>query len=177
MKTDGIYVSDKQTINWQKLSGTESLPLQGGYGYQSSDTGRLKNIFVMGKTMYVGTLFGIYKKADITDVKDGNTFENISYSLSQNYPNPFNPTTTIKYTIPTVETGYIPSLQHVTLKIYDILGREVAALVNKEQSAGNYEVEFDGSKLSSGIYIYTIRVYSLGRAGNFVDNKKMALIK
>ncbi|MBI1937533.1 MAG: T9SS type A sorting domain-containing protein [Ignavibacteriales bacterium] len=66
---------------------------------------------------------------------------------------------------------------NVTVKIYDLLGKEIAALVNKEQSAGNYEVEFDGSKLSSGIYIYTIRVYSQGRAGNFVDNKKMTLIK
>jgi len=175
MKTDGIYVSDKQTINWQKLSGTENLPVQNGY--QPEDVGQLKNIFLIGKTMYVGTLSGIYKKDDITDVKDGNTFENISYSLSQNYPNPFNPTTTIKYTIPTVETGYIPSLQHVTLKIYDILGREVAALVNKEQSAGNYETEFDGSKLSSGIYIYSIRVYSPGRAGNYAASKKMILAK
>ena len=170
-KTTGIYVSEKQTINWQKLSGTESLPLQGGSrpGFQSADLGRLKNIFVMGKTMYVGTLSGIYKKADITDVKDGNTFENISYSLSQNYPNPFNPKTIISYTLQV--SG------HTTLKVYDILGREVAALVNKEQSAGNYEVEFDGSKLSSGIYIYSIRVYSPGRAGNYAASKKMALTK
>ncbi|MBI1937531.1 MAG: T9SS type A sorting domain-containing protein [Ignavibacteriales bacterium] len=167
MKTDGIYVSDKQTINWQKLSGSESLPLQ--RDYQPEDIGRLKNIFLVGKTMYVGTTSGIYKKTDITNVKDGNTFENISYSLSQNYPNPFNPTTKIKYTI--------PQSSFVSVKIYDLLGREVTTLVNKEQSAGNYEVNFDGSKLSSGIYIYTIRVYSPGRAGNFVDNKKMALVK
>ncbi|MBI1937530.1 MAG: T9SS type A sorting domain-containing protein [Ignavibacteriales bacterium] len=170
-KTTGIYVSEKQTINWQKLSGTESLPLQGGSrpGFQSADLGRLKNIFLIGKTMYVGTLSGIYKKADITDVKDGNTFENISYSLSQNYPNPFNPKTKIKYTI--------PQLSFVTVKIYDLLGREVTTLVSKEQTPGNYEIEFNAKNLSSGIYIYSIRVYSPGRAGNFVDNKKMALVK
>lgn len=87
-----------------------------------------------------------------------------SYSLMQNYPNPFNPATTINFTI--------PSLQNVSLKVYDILGNEVSSLVNNERLAsGQYEIKFDASKLSSGIYYYTIR------AENFIDTKKMLLVK
>ena len=85
------------------------------------------------------------------------------YSLSQNYPNPFNPSTVIKYELPNVN--------HVTLKIYDILGKEVAVLIDKEQENGRYEVAFDGSKLSSGVYICQIR------AGEFVKSIKMSLVK
>jgi hypothetical protein len=87
------------------------------------------------------------------------------YYLYQNYPNPFNPETTIKYDLPRQE--------YVTLKIYDILGREVITLVNKEQSAGKYEVIFNTSKyyLASGIYICRLN------AGNFSEVRKMLLLK
>jgi len=90
------------------------------------------------------------------------------YSLSQNYPNPFNPSTTIKYSIPTDVRG---ETQEVKLMVYDILGREVATLVNKQQKAGNYKVQFDASNLTSGIYLYSLQ------SGNFVDSKKMILLK
>ena len=93
------------------------------------------------------------------------------FLLSQNYPNPFNPTTKIKYTIPIVETRHASSLQMVTLKIYDILGNEVAKLVNEEKPAGEYEVEFDGSNLPSGIYFYQLK------AASFIQTKKMVLLK
>lgn len=86
-----------------------------------------------------------------------------SFELAQNYPNPFNPSTTIRYSIP--ESGF------VNLKVYNALGQEVAALINQEQMAGVYEVSFDASKLSSGIYFYSIQT------GNFVSTKKMMLIK
>jgi Secretion system C-terminal sorting domain len=85
------------------------------------------------------------------------------YSLIQNYPNPFNPATTIQYSV--------AGRRIVTLKVYDILGREVATLVNKEKNPGVYEIKFDGSKLSSGVYFYRIQ------AGNFVQTKKMLLLK
>jgi hypothetical protein len=85
------------------------------------------------------------------------------FNLSQNYPNPFNPYTTIKYSIP--RQGL------VNIKIYDILGNEVATLVNEEKVAGNYEVKFDASKLSSGTYFYRTQV------GDFIQNKKMLLLK
>ena len=85
------------------------------------------------------------------------------FSLSQNYPNPFNPSTKISFAVPTQEL--------VTLKIYDILGRQVEVMMNETKSPGNYEINFNGDKLPSGTYIYEIR------AGNFVETKKMVLLK
>ncbi len=85
------------------------------------------------------------------------------FSLEQNYPNPFNPSTTISYQVP------VNGL--VTLKVFNIVGQEVATLVNEVQQASGYQASFDASKLSSGIYFYTLR------AGNFVQTKKMMLLK
>ncbi|MCC7515678.1 MAG: T9SS type A sorting domain-containing protein [Bacteroidia bacterium] len=89
------------------------------------------------------------------------------YALAQNYPNPFNPSTTIRYQIP--QDGI------VTLKIYDVLGAEVATLVNEQKAAGKYEVNFSAtggaSALASGVYIYKIQ------AGSFASSKKMLLVK
>ena len=96
-----------------------------------------------------------------------------SFKLEQNYPNPFNPSTKIKFTIPSVETTR--RVVFTTLKVYDVLGNEVATLVNEDLSAGEYEVEFNTSSIkhipSSGIYFYTLK------AGEFVQTKKMILIK
>ena len=85
------------------------------------------------------------------------------YELTQNYPNPFNPTTQIRF--------QLNSQEDVTLKVYNMLGQEVATLLNETMSAGVYEVNFDASKLSSGVYVYTIN------AGKFYDSKKMTLLK
>ncbi|MHB8581613.1 MAG: T9SS type A sorting domain-containing protein [Ignavibacteriaceae bacterium] len=108
-------------------------------------------------------LSGDTSKIFITDVKQENGQKPTTFALSQNYPNPFNPSTVINYSI--------SKSQLVTLKIYSILGQEVATLVNQEQSAGNYHVTFDASKLSSGIYFYTIK------SGNVTLTKKMTLLK
>ena len=86
-----------------------------------------------------------------------------AYKLKQNYPNPFNPVTKIEFSVPRDE--------YVTLRVYDILGRELTILLSKNMKAGNHSVQFDGSKLSSGVYIYRIE------AGRFADAKKMILIK
>jgi hypothetical protein len=85
------------------------------------------------------------------------------FNLYQNYPNPFNPATTIKYELP--KEGM------VTLKIYDILGREVKILVNEKQSVGRYELTFDASNFAAGVYIYRLQ------AGEFIQSKKMILLK
>jgi len=85
------------------------------------------------------------------------------FVLKQNYPNPFNPATTIQYTI--------GSKQFVQLKVYDVLGKEVATLVNEEKAVGNHNVTFDAGNLPSGIYFYTIK------AGKFINTKKMILAK
>jgi hypothetical protein len=85
------------------------------------------------------------------------------FGLFQNYPNPFNPTTSIKY--------QVESIKFIKLVVYDILGKEAATLVNETQSPGVYEVTFDGSQYSSGVYFYKLV------AGDFSEVKKMLLIK
>ena len=97
-----------------------------------------------------------------TSVEDENAIPTV-YALEQNYPNPFNPTTNIKFSLPS--NGF------VTLKVYDILGNEIATLVNKEMKAANYTINFDASSLSTGVYLYRIQV------NNFVSVKKMLLMK
>ncbi len=94
-----------------------------------------------------------------------------NFVLKQNYPNPFNPTTTINYVIARSGATQQSVNLLVVLKVYDMLGREVSTLVNKLQAPGNYSVQFDASNLPSGIYFYTLR------AGNFVQTKKMILMK
>jgi len=92
-----------------------------------------------------------------------NTTAPNEYTLIQNYPNPFNPSTTINY--------QIPELSFVTIKVYDVLGKEIATLVNEEKPFGDYEIEFNGTGLPSGIYFYRLQT------GNFVEIKKMVFIK
>ena len=114
----------------------------------------------------VGTRKTLLKFGELSSVEN---FEDLptEYSLSQNYPNPFNPSTKIKFTI--------PELRFTILKIYDVLGNEVATLVNEELSTGTYEVEFSatggGSELTSGIYFYQLKT------GSFIETKKMLLLK
>jgi len=104
----------------------------------------------------------IENKFEVTDVRNGNILIP-TFKLFQNYPNPFNPSTTINYSVPKTNL--------VTIKVYDILGREVETLVNDRKAAGNYKVEFNASKLASGIYFYQMR------AGNFISTKKLVLLK
>ena len=106
--------------------------------------------------------FKNYRLFNPTFAEDNRQFP-IGFSLSQNYPNPFNPSTTIKYSI--------PKLSFVTLKVYDILGKEVSTLINEEKPAGIYQVEFKAANLPSGVYFYSIR------AGKYVETKKMILMK
>lgn len=125
------------------------------------------SLAVSGSNLFAGTnARGVWKLSldGLTAIHEPTT-EKVpqTFYLFQNYPNPFNPSTVINYQIP--KSGLI------TLKVYDVLGREVAILVNGEKPAGNYEVEFNGSRLSSGIYFYRIQ------AGDYVSAKKMILMK
>ncbi|MBK6879028.1 MAG: T9SS type A sorting domain-containing protein [Ignavibacteria bacterium] len=86
-----------------------------------------------------------------------------NYFLYQNYPNPFNPSTNIKFEI--------PSSLYVTIKVYSVLGREVATLINEFLNEGSYQIEFNGSNLESGIYFYRIQ------AGDFTEEKSMIMLK
>jgi len=87
----------------------------------------------------------------------------LEFKINQNYPNPFNPSTLIKYSI--------PQRCHVTIRVFNSLGKEVATLENQTKEAGYYQVKFDGSKFSSGVYYYQIT------AGSFKRSNKMLLIK
>jgi hypothetical protein len=127
-----------------------------------------------------------------TDIKNENVVTS-EFELSQNYPNPFNPSTVIKYSIPVgVKSETLPAgrqeaiVNNVTIKVYDILGQEVAVLVNEKQKAGNYEVEWNAENQASGVYIYQLTVgdpssgLSADKAGSgqsFVETKKMILLR
>jgi photosystem II stability/assembly factor-like uncharacterized protein len=155
---------------------------QGGIIRASNDTGKtwtnqnsgvtadLKSIkFTDINTGYaVGNNGVILKTTTGGSVGINNQSEVIKdFSLEQNYPNPFNPTTKIRYSVPLRKGGE----GVVTLKVYDILGKEIATLVNAQLQPGTYEVTFDGNNLSGGIYFYQLRV------GNFVETKKMVMLK
>ena len=103
------------------------------------------------------------KSEILTGINENNSNEVKEYTLAQNYPNPFNPSTIINY--------QVPASGLVTIKIYDVLGREIATLVNKEKSPGRYTVKFDGSNLASGLYFYRITT------NNYIETKKMLLMK
>lgn len=121
---------------------------------------RLKQIDFDGSFEYSNTLEVALSASD-------------KFTLVQNYPNPFNPSTKIKYSIPSVSsipTGRERNL-NVTLKVYDILGNEIATLVDEYKPAGNYEVEFSGAELTSGVYFYQLKT------NNFIQTKKIILMK
>lgn len=114
------------------------------------------------KPLTAPTGYNKYKILPPTGIT-GNASEVTSYSLQQNYPNPFNPVTKINYTL--------PKSDFVTLKVYDLNGKEIADLVNLYQTAGEYNYTFDGSRLSSGVYFYRLQT------GNFSQYKSMILLK
>ncbi len=128
-----------------------------------------------GKIFYTNNNGGI-----VTDVKNSKKeLLPTEFKLYQNYPNPFNPVTTIKYSVPNVMRNSVSqqnmrfgeSQYNITLKVYDILGREIATLVNESKPTGNYEATFTASDLSSGVYYYTLKV------GDLQESKKMILMK
>ena len=104
-----------------------------------------------------GVAYGTITTVDEDELESG------SYNVAQNYPNPFNPTTTIRYELP--EQAF------VTLKVYNVLGQEVATLVSQEQVAGSYHVQFDATGLASGVYLYRLQ------AADYFRTKKLVLLK
>jgi photosystem II stability/assembly factor-like uncharacterized protein len=169
---NGVFISTNNGDSWTQLNtGLENIRTY-SLAINSSDY------------IFVGTLgSGVSHSVNstVTEIShDTNTLT--KYSLEQNYPNPFNPTTKIKFTLtPSLSLAERVSEGRVraTLKVYDILGREVATLVNEEKPAGEYDVEFNGSNLPSGIYFYQLRAgdpsTSSGQA--FTETKKMVLLK
>jgi hypothetical protein len=132
------------------------------FGYSATTKYRLIGAFVDGVK---------YGDTNTVGIKSISNEIPSEYKLYQNYPNPFNPSTNIRYQIPILSSPHALSGDLVLLKVYDILGKEVATLVNEKQSPGVYEVTFDGSQYPSGIYFYKLV------AGDFSEVKRMILIK
>jgi hypothetical protein len=156
---DGTTLVQSYWADLRTLGGGSAVVFASGFLDPSSNqNGEAFGIFFALADGTVGEFpEGVASVENISGVTPDN------YSLSQNYPNPFNPSTTINFTIPNSE--------FVSLKIYNILGSEVATLVNENLSAGAYRFNFDAANLASGIYLYELN------AGNFREIKKMNLLK
>ncbi len=153
--------TDWQTLGFVKGHGNSNSPRQYTFVDNTANNGnysyRLKQVDVDGSFEY----------SPVVEVFVGAPDK---FELSQNYPNPFNPATIIKYSIPAVAVGneiFLP----VQLKVYNVLGREIITLVNKEQSPGTYTVTFNAENFPSGLYFYKLT------AGSFSQTKKMLLLK
>jgi len=156
-------------------SYTDVTPISGTLYY------RLRQIDLDGTVHYSDGI----RLDKLTGVED---LAPLEFALLQNYPNPFNPTTAIRFSVPPSKgrDGQAPGASHVWLAVYDILGREVATLVNEELGAGSYEKTFDARGLASGLYFYRLSVvptarrdlvHDDGQAGELVQTKKLVLMK
>ncbi|MDR3668105.1 MAG: YCF48-related protein [Ignavibacteriaceae bacterium] len=153
---DSVYYKTSDGgFTWQKDS------LNGKYGVYAVGTNAAGSIFFGTGNGY------ILGKINPTGVNENGKTVPGKYSLKQNYPNPFNPSTVIEYSIAELNGGS----SFVQLKVFNVLGKEIATLVNSYQPAGNYKVEFNANKLASGIYFYRLK------AGNFIETRKLILMK
>jgi hypothetical protein len=180
---NGIYLESEEPVTFFDLNSNKRT-----FFHVLTPAQHLELVNGLGKTYeYIWELVGfknvlkgciidgiVYGDTTVLSVEDETPNLPTEYSLEQNYPNPFNPTTTIKFTISDV--------RFTILKVYDVLGNEIATLVNENKLAGEYEVEFNPASSirypASGIYFYQLRVYPAGGgAGSFVQTKKMVLLK
>jgi ligand-binding sensor domain-containing protein len=150
---DGVYLSNDSGKTW--------LPASAGLVDSN-----VYSLAVHNGSLFAGTsTMGVWKRplSEITSVCKPRPAVPKEFGLSQNHPNPFNPKTVISYQLPVISK--------VSLKVYDILGRTVATLVDREKAAGSYSVAFDASKLSSGVYFYRLE------AGTYGETRKLILLK
>jgi hypothetical protein len=147
-------------------NGSSWLLKSQGLGSQLS----VWSIGINNSYVFAGTDSSVWRRpySEVIRVNSISTVVPSKFSLSQSYPNPFNPSTNIRYTIPSNVKG---KMSNVKLVVFDILGKEIATLVNEKQNAGTYEAIFDGSGLTSGFYFYRLT------CGDFSETRKMVLIK
>ncbi|MBM4167522.1 MAG: T9SS type A sorting domain-containing protein [Ignavibacteria bacterium] len=155
----GVWESDSLLCDEKSFGGNFVIDAN-GFGYA---------LLYNGATFDTEEILALRSSSPVTNVIEHNTFSPQQFSLSQNYPNPFNPTTTIRFEIPVGAIHELP-LQ-TTLKIYNILGEDVATLVNENLPAGNYEREWNATNFPSGLYLYRLT------AGKFSETKKLLLLK
>jgi photosystem II stability/assembly factor-like uncharacterized protein len=151
----GAFMSFNGGVSWQPIA--DGLPTVSVYDMKIHPTENYLAIGTHGRSMYMVDLSQV-----VNNVQNQSTIAE-NFKLYQNYPNPFNPTTKLSFVI-----GHS---SFVTLKVYDVLGKQVATLVNEEKSSGKYSVNFNANNLASGIYFYKID------AGNFTKTMKMILMK
>ena len=155
-----FFKSTDKGATWTTITFPSATTVNHFDLYYSPSTGIVTAYACKGSTT-TGT---VYKYTEtVTGIIGSNNEIPSEFALKQNYPNPFNPTTTIEYSI--------SNTAFVTLKVYDILGKEVTSLVSEQKAAGNYNVTFDASNYTTGIYYYTLT------ANNFRETKKMMLTK
>ena len=162
------YVYSKSSSGWEQSAKIISSDINTGDGFGKS-VSISKDWIACGAPFNddggidAGAVY-LFEKSGVVSVED-KSLESIprKFNLSQNYPNPFNPSTTIEFSI--------PQQSFVTLKVYDLLGREIASLVNKELQSGSYKTQFNASNLASGVYLYRLS------ADGFIQTKKLMLMK
>jgi photosystem II stability/assembly factor-like uncharacterized protein len=162
----GILKSTNGGLNWTQMTTS-------GLGIYNFDTKRIgSNVYGYANSGLGGFVGGnqVLKVTDaVVGINQISEFVPDGYNLSQNYPNPFNPVTKIKFDI---LSNVKSQMSDVKLTIFNTLGKEVSVLVNESLSSGSYEVDFDGSNFSSGVYFYKLAV-----DGNIIDTKRMMLLK
>ena len=167
-QVQNLILTDTTVTSTATFIGRNSITA--GPNFIVSNTGNAS--FITGGQIYLRTgisvvLGGVFKTVldtTLVGVEDeSGKLMPEKFSLNQNYPNPFNPTTKISW--------QLPEGSWQTLKVYDLIGNEIATLVDEYRPLGKYEIEFDATGLPSGIYFYQIR------AGKFVETKKMVLLK
>ena len=165
-----IYrLNDKYINSYTELFELNNLQYP-DISYTRNDYDKGLGLYRITGDLYLSECVGAYVNGEIvwgdttvTNIEDDINTDLNDYMLFQNYPNPFNPSIKITYNI--------PQRSNVSLRIYDVLGKEIATLVNEQKEAGTYSIQFDASKLSSGVYIYSIQ------AGDFLESRKMILMK
>jgi hypothetical protein len=189
---EGIYLSTDDGVTWTYAGPfsikVNSLLTNGGYLFAGTDghgvllssnsgaswetmnTGladsSISSIVVHGTSLFAGTYgSGVWRRpiSEMTAVETNKDNSPTEFALEQNFPNPFNPGTTFRY--------LIPIQSKVVIKVYDILGNEVATLLDEEKSVGTYELTWNAEQLPSGVYFYQLR------AGDFTQTKKMILLR
>ncbi len=167
----GTQNSDWEVLTFIPGQGTKNSPTS--YSFTDNDLPNTDNVSYRLKQIDIDGNYDYSKVVEvdlsaITGVEDEKRY---TFALEQNYPNPFNPVTTISYTIPNVVDAKLASGTNAKLIVYNMLGQQVRTLVNEVKPAGNYQVQFDGSNLPSGIYFYTLSY------GEFLQTRKLVMLK